>query len=44
MIGEVSAVNDDYNDNVFYGEQQRFPSIIEDEEPYRYLVSDYTSL
>lgn len=43
MIGEVSAVNDDHNDNVFYGEQQRFPSIIEDEEPYRYLVSDYFS-
>ncbi|MBR7121573.1 MAG: D-lyxose/D-mannose family sugar isomerase [Lentisphaeria bacterium] len=44
MIGEVSAVNDDHNDNVFFGEQQRFPSIIEDEAPYRYLVSDYASL
>ena len=44
MIGEVSAVNDDHNDNVFYGEQQRFPTIIEDEEPYRYLVSDYANL
>ena len=43
MIGEVSAVNDDHNDNIFYGEQQRFPTIIEDEEPYRYLVSDYFS-
>jgi len=44
LIGEVSAVNDDHNDNVFYGKQLRFPEIIEDEAPYRYLVSDYTSL
>lgn len=44
LIGEVSAVNDDYNDNVFYGELIRFPGIIEDEAPYRYLVSDYASL
>ncbi len=44
MIGEVSAVNDDHNDNVFYGAQVRFPEIIEDEEPYRYLVSDYDSI
>ena len=44
MIGEVSAVNDDHNDNIFYGKQARFPEIIEDEEPYRYLVSDYAKL
>ena len=44
MIGEVSAVNDDHNDNVFYGEQLRFPAIEEDEKPYRYLVSDYANL
>lgn len=44
LIGEVSAVNDDHNDNVFYGEHGRFPEIIEDEEPYRYLVCDYASL
>ena len=44
LIGEVSAVNDDHNDNVFYGQQVRFPEIIEDEAPYRYLVSDYCNL
>ena len=44
MIGEVSAVNDDHNDNVFYGEQRRFPEIIEDEAPYRCLVCDYAGL
>jgi D-lyxose ketol-isomerase len=44
LIGEVSAVNDDHNDNVFYGKQLRFPEVIEDEAPYRYLVSDYASL
>ena len=44
MIGEVSSVNDDLNDNVFYGEQLRFPAIEEDEPPYRLLVSDYTEL
>ena len=44
LIGEVSAVNDDNNDNVYYGEQVRFPEIIEDEAPYRYLVSDYRNL
>ena len=44
MIGEVSAVNDDHHDNLFYGDQLRFPAIVEDEAPYRYLVSDYASL
>lgn len=44
LIGEVSAVNDDHNDNVFHTPQQRFPEIIEDEAPYRYLVSDYADL
>lgn len=44
LIGEVSAVNDDHNDNLFYGEQVRFPEIEEDEVPYRYLVSDYARL
>ena len=44
LIGEVSAVNDDHNDNIFYGKQTRFPEIIEDEPPYRYLVSDYANL
>lgn len=41
MIGEVSSVNDDLTDNVFYEPQLRFPEIEEDEEPYRLLVSDY---
>ena len=44
MVGEVSAVNDDHNDNIFYAQTSRFPEIIEDEEPYHYLVSDYASL
>jgi D-lyxose ketol-isomerase len=41
MIGEVSSVNDDHNDNLFYHEQLRFPEIIEDETPYRLLSCDY---
>ena len=41
MIGEVSCVNDDHNDNVFYEPQLRFPVIEEDEAPYRLLVCDY---
>lgn len=44
LIGEVSAVNDDHRDNVFHAPLQRFPEIIEDEAPYRYLVSDYVNL
>ena len=44
LIGEVSAVNDDHNDNLFHIPLQRFPTIIEDEAPYRYLVSDYANL
>ena len=44
MIGEVSAVNDDHNDNVFYEPQRRFPLIEEDEAPYRLLVGDYAAL
>ena len=42
LIGEVSSVNDDHNDNVFYHEQLRFPEIAEDEVPYRLLVGDYS--
>ena len=41
MVGEVSAVNDDHNDNLFYEPQMRFPHIEEDQEPRRLLVSDY---
>ena len=37
MIGEVSTVNDDANDNRFLEEQGRYPSIEED-EPAQYLL------
>ena len=42
MIGEVSSVNDDHNDNVFYSELLRFPKIEEDEAPFRLLTGDYS--
>jgi D-lyxose ketol-isomerase len=41
LIGEVSLVNDDANDNRFYNETGRFPEIEEDVEPVRLLVNDY---
>ena len=41
MIGEVSSVNDDLADNVFFVPQLRFPVIEEDEAPYHLLVGDY---
>ena len=41
LIGEVSMVNDDANDNNFYGGIGRFPEIEEDEKPVRLLVNDY---
>ena len=41
LLGEVSMVNDDHNDNVFLEEWGRFPSIEEDEEPLHLLVGDY---
>lgn len=37
MVGEVSTVNDDANDNRFYEETGRFPEIVED-EPIRYVL------
>jgi D-lyxose ketol-isomerase len=40
LMGEVSTVNDDRNDNFFAEPVARFPSIEEDEPPYRYLVVD----
>ena len=41
LIGEVSTVNDDSNDNRFYEPTGRFPEIIED-EPARYcLCNEY---
>lgn len=41
IIGEVSAINDDHSDNIFFGEQRRFPLIEEDEPPLHLLVGDY---
>jgi D-lyxose ketol-isomerase len=41
LIGEVSLVNDDDNDNRFYDKIGRFPDIIEDEKPVHLLVNDY---
>lgn len=42
LIGEVSMVNDDANDNRFHEEIGRFPDIIEDEKPLHLLVNDYS--
>lgn len=41
LVGEVSMVNDDANDNCFFEEVGRFPMIEEDELPTHLLVSDY---
>ncbi len=41
LVGEVSAVNDDHNDNRFYQEVGRFPDIDEDEAPAYFLTCDY---
>ena len=41
LVGEVSLVNDDQNDNRFHQALGRFPAIEEDEEPLHLLVSDY---
>lgn len=43
LIGEVSMVNDDANDNRFYDKIGRFPEIEEDEKPVRLLVNDYAN-
>ncbi len=42
MVGEVSMVNDDNNDNRFYELLGRFPALVEDEEPVHLLVNDYS--
>jgi len=42
LLGEVSMVNDDHNDNFFLEELGRFPGIEEDEEPLHLLVGDYS--
>lgn len=41
LVGEVSTVNDDTNDNFFYEKVGRFPQIEEDEQPLHLLSSDY---
>jgi D-lyxose ketol-isomerase len=41
LIGEVSLVNDDHQDNRFHEPVGRFPEIEEDEPPLYLLVNDY---
>ena len=41
IVGEVSDVNDDENDNRFLVELKRFPRIIEDEAVLHYLCTEY---
>lgn len=41
IVGEVSDVNDDHNDNRFYEELGRFPDIVEDESLRYYLCNEY---
>ena len=41
LLGEVSQVNDDNNDNRFLEPIGRFPAIEEDEPPYRLLCNEY---
>ena len=43
LIGEVSMCNDDNTDNRFYENVGRFPTIEEDEAPYRLLCNEYPS-
>ena len=44
LLGEVSVVNDDVNDNRFHQPVGRFPEIEEDEPPWCLLVGDYAAL
>ncbi len=41
LLGEVSMCNDDNTDNRFYEPVGRFPTIEEDEAPYRLLCNEY---
>ena len=41
LIGEVSMCNDDNTDNCFLNPLGRFPTIEEDEPPYRLLCNEY---
>ncbi|NOX33818.1 MAG: D-lyxose/D-mannose family sugar isomerase [Deltaproteobacteria bacterium] len=42
VLGEVSEVNDDENDNRFLDPVGRFPAIEEDEKPLHLLCNEYT--
>ena len=42
IVGEVSKVNDDSNDNFFLDGGVRFPAIEEDEDREHYLCSEYS--
>jgi D-lyxose ketol-isomerase len=44
LIGEVSSMNDDATDNRFYQSLSRFPEILEDEPPFRLLITEYSRL
>jgi D-lyxose ketol-isomerase len=44
LVGEVSTVNDDANDNFFLAPVGRFPKIEEDEPIYRLLCTEYPSV
>lgn len=41
LVGEVSAINDDTTDNIFYEKCGRFPAIEEDEAPLYLLCAEY---
>jgi len=41
LVGEVSMVNDDTNDNCFYETVGRFPEIEDDVDPDHLIVGDY---
>ena len=41
LIGEVSSINDDNQDNVFLETIPRFTAVEEDADPIHLLVSDY---
>ncbi len=44
LVGEVSSVNDDHNDNRFRDQTGRFPEIEEDVPPLYLLLGDYSKL
>ena len=41
LVGEVSTVNDDHNDNFFLESVGRFPTVEEDVNPLRLIIGDY---